>query len=911
MASSSHSRTSPAPPSAYPGHHRPRPISRRTASSYDVRPYDISLQRHHRTTSSSALPFTRTRTLARPTTPVTPPPPPPGDPRFSRLFSTVLGSPFLTTSERLPPLELESNDMDTEPHHESHHNRPASPAPTADFSIIDMDTEDTDSNPFIPGSYPSSSRFMSSPISFSRGRSIYASNSNPGTSTSNRDFQHSPPQHSNSLKTLLPRLWDVISSPGRTMLNFSNVNSTSPHSSPSSTRTPSPSTSPRRNVNQSWYTPNAATSGRNSPVYWNTGSASKGKGKAKTAGLFPNRPGNGSRGDLCENINYSELPPLDGEEGELIDDEACFIDVRAIHGIDILSLLPPELALHILALLCPPPLPSSLHPTKVSSNIPVSPGRSSLVINEPDGDPHEALRALLSCRLVSRAWCRLASDNAVWRTLFLGRWNVDLRRAAAVPHGQTRNVRATLGKTWDFDLIDVGAKAKRVLGLSSPIIDAPITSAPLRLDWRILYRERLELDLRWSGATHVPLFGDLNHAGDSTRRMGGVYNNAHIGTVSGHNKGVEMANTRVGKCYEPTLMRIAGHTDSVYCLEFDSRRIITGSRDRTIKVWSLRTGKLLGNFTGAHRGSVLCLKFERDWDREWEHDPDSSQEDADDEIISDEVAPTGGTRRPALPRTGFMVSGSSDCSVCVWDLHLGQALDPDGDTMSMEDGRSVRYNDEGEREVTAEVRAVLKGHVGGVLDLRIDKQWIVSCSKDAVIRVWNRKTLELHRTLRGHEGPVNAVGLQSGRVVSASGDGKMILWDIESGERLRTFEGHDRGLACIEFKDDLIVSGSNDCKIKVWSASTGDCLRTLVGHEALVRALSFDPRTGRLVSASYDKSVKLWDLGSGKLVREFKETHTSHIFDVKFDVARIVSTSHDQKIVILDFSTDLNAALFV
>lgn len=59
------------------------------------------------------------------------------------------------------------------------------------------------------------------------------------------------------------------------------------------------------------------------------------------------------------------------------------------------------------------------------------------------------------------------------------------------------------------------------------------------------------------------------------------------------------------------------------------------------------------------------------------------------------------------------------------------------------------------------------------------------------------------------------------------------------------------------------MSGSNDCKIKIWSASTGECLRTLVGHEALVRALSFDVRSGRLVSASYDKSVKVWDLCSG------------------------------------------------
>ena len=71
----------------------------------------------------------------------------------------------------------------------------------------------------------------------------------------------------------------------------------------------------------------------------------------------------------------------------------------------------------------------------------------------------------------------------------------------------------------------------------------------------------------------------------------------------------------------------------------------------------------------------------------------------------------------------------------------------------------------------------------------------------------------------------------------------------------------------------------------------------------------------------------------GKLVREFKQAHTSHIFDVKFDITRIVryvlnffswgfleltqwdcktiSTSHDQKIVVLDFSTNLNTALFV
>lgn len=94
-------------------------------------------------------------------------------------------------------------------------------------------------------------------------------------------------------------------------------------------------------------------------------------------------------------------------------------------------------------------------------------------------------------------------------------------------------------------------------------------------------------------------------------------------------------------------------------------------------------------------------------------------------------------------------------------------------------------------------------------------------------------------------------------------------------------------IICLQ-QDDTIVSGSNDCKIKVWSATTGECIRTLVGHDLLVRALSFDPPTGRLVSASYDRTVKVWDLRNGRMVREFRNSHVSHIFDVKFDVARIV-----------------------
>ncbi|KAK6353719.1 hypothetical protein TWF730_008148 [Orbilia blumenaviensis] len=298
----------------------------------------------------------------------------------------------------------------------------------------------------------------------------------------------------------------------------------------------------------------------------------------------------------------------------------------------------------------------------------------------------------------------------------------------------------------------------------------------------------------------------------------------------------------------PTYLK--GHTDSVYCVQFDQEKIITGSRDRTIRVWDIATGectKIIGsahdpnpgsNTIGYHKGSILCLQF-------------------DDRIL---------------------VTGSSDHTCIVYSL-------PDFEPF-----------------------LTLPGHRMGVLDVCFDDLHIVSCSKDTSVCVWERSTGLLLSRLRGHEGPVNAVQLRGNLVASASGDARIKLWDIESGYCVRTFSGHTRGLACIQLSEDCktIVSGGNDQSIRVWDVDSGS-LRYEIrdAHKSLVRSLYLDSQNGRIISGSYDQSVRVWDLEGGESLLNFPRWHGSWILAARADDRRIVSTSQDSQVLVLDFSSEI------
>ena len=64
-----------------------------------------------------------------------------------------------------------------------------------------------------------------------------------------------------------------------------------------------------------------------------------------------------------------------------------------------------------------------------------------------------------------------------------------------------------------------------------------------------------------------------------------------------------------------------------------------------------------------------------------------------------------------------------------------------------------------------------------------------------------------------------------------------------------------------------LISGSWDKTIKIWDLDRGKCLQTLAGHKGGIRALVVDTKSSQLVSASADLTIKVWDLTSGQCLR--------------------------------------------
>ncbi|MEH1860932.1 MAG: serine/threonine-protein kinase [Nostoc sp.] len=276
----------------------------------------------------------------------------------------------------------------------------------------------------------------------------------------------------------------------------------------------------------------------------------------------------------------------------------------------------------------------------------------------------------------------------------------------------------------------------------------------------------------------------------------------------------------------------SGHSEAVLTLAIspDGQTLASGSKDKIIKVWNLKSGKEILTLIG-HSNQVNSVA----------------------------ISPDGQT----------LVSGSDDKKIKIWNLKNGEeistiiarsgeilsvAISPDEETVisGASYGTVALWNLK-----TGDYIRTLATHIYGVTSVAISPNgYVASGSWDTTIKVWPKSTLT------GHLERVSSVAISSNVqiVVSASEDKTIIVWNLNTGEQIYTLSGHSDAVNCVAISPDsqTVVSGSDDEKIKVWNLSNGQEIYTVNGHLDGVNALVFSPDGQILVSGGKDTTIKVW-----------------------------------------------------
>lgn len=398
-----------------------------------------------------------------------------------------------------------------------------------------------------------------------------------------------------------------------------------------------------------------------------------------------------------------------------------------------------------------------------------------------------------------------------------------------------------------------------------------------------------------------------------------------------------------------------GHTDHINTVSFspDGQYLLSGSSDKTLKLWETGSGNLIRTFAGGHTIAVTSSAFSHDG--RYIASGGYGTVKIWDVATGNEIKgfkPMGQIRSVAFSRDDKYVLAAGEGSVSLLNVSTGKEIrtfvvrtsgrgtfflqsavfSPDGNYILAASkntttlaSKSILWEVKTGQEIKKfEVGRTTEGNYGAFSP---DGKYITTVGK-----LWDRGTGAEIRSLEGRvtflpnsknvfwevDGKIKVLDdIISGRetktfsgpsgvVMAFSPDGKyavsksdkttLKLWDITAGKEVRTFKGHSQRILSVASSSDsrYLLASTNDNNLEFWDITVGQKIRTFKGHFKKVNSVAFSPDNKYAVSGSDDRTLKLWEVSTGKEIRTFKG-HSSPVTSVDYspDGRYIVSSSNE------------------
>ncbi|KAE9614268.1 putative transcription factor WD40-like family [Lupinus albus] len=245
------------------------------------------------------------------------------------------------------------------------------------------------------------------------------------------------------------------------------------------------------------------------------------------------------------------------------------------------------------------------------------------------------------------------------------------------------------------------------------------------------------------------------------------------------------------------------------------------------------------------------------------------------------------------PTGSLLASGSGDSTARIWTIAEGKCK-----TASQKPLSAVVLKHGGDR--TNE-----KNKDVTTLDWNGEGTLLATGSYDGQARIWTT-TGELRSTFNKHKGPIFSLkwNKKGDYLLTGSFDKTAIVWNVKTSEWKQQFEFHSGPTLDVDWRNNVsFATSSSDHMIHVCKIGDNRPVKTFAGHKGEVNCVKWDPTSSMLASCSDDSTVKIWTMSHDKHLRDLRE-HSKEIYIIRWSPTGVGTSNPNKKLVLASASFD-------